>query len=266
MFTLDNTDLPITDKFTEDSLGLSLFWTDISRSNDEVVFYTADPQSNYNTVTNSPFNTVTEDNPVPTNSTLYSFRGQISPTGLTEAPTLFYLDDNKYYFDYLDRRTYIVIPEATTSLDSIYEVSYSYYDFSVTTSGINIYLEIDLSNNDFDFDDISAVNIGGLAYSKSLVSNTAINEFYYSSSDQTLYIHGSITCGPTPDLEVDITFDLTLSEAVESFSVLRFDLSSSNFDYIDYLAHNNINYYPSTEITSGTLIYNRLDKIALCLR
>ncbi len=266
MWIFNNLELPTEDKFVEDSRGLSLFVTDGDRANQNPEFYIVDSQSNYNRVTPLTFDSVTEETPIPTDSTIYEYRGFVSPSGFTESPTLFYLDNNRFFYDYIDFSTFVVVPGASNpAISATFDVAYNFYDFTALDQGNEIFYSIDLSEETFNFNDLESINVGGLTYFKSAISSTSPGEFYREPSTNVVTIHTDKFCGPSPEISLDFTFSLTEAQAENTYSALRFDFSSSNLDYIDFLSHQNINYYPSAEITSKTLIYNRIQRIALCL-
>lgn len=267
MFIFDNETLPTDsiDRFRSGSRGLSLFVTDAPRANEEPQFYTADPQSNYNVAAPSTFESVTKDNPIPTESVIYEFRGLISPTGFTEAPTLFYLDNGRFFYDYIDAATYLVVDGATPTITAEFTNSYDYFDFLFVDQGTERIFTLDLSEETFPFNDVSVINVGGLPFTKHPNSSTSPGQFFYDTTSQELRLHADQLCGPTEGVPLDLTFTMDESNAEVTYPVLRFDFSSASFDYIDYVSHQNVKYYPSSEVTSGTLIYNRIDKIALCL-
>ena len=266
MWLLDNSALPIdSDRFTEDSVGISLFLTNGPRANQEPQFYSADPQATYSTITPPTFDSVIEDTPIPTDSVIYQYRGLVEPTNFTEAPTLFYLDNNKFFFDYIDAATYVVVDAASSSVSLSFSKDYDYFSFESISVNEDLVYTLDLSQEDFSFSDISNIDVGGLVYSKVLSTPTSAGEFFFDTTNQQLTIRTSTTCGPSQNVDFSISFSLNENDVEDTYKALRFDFSSSSFDYIDFVSYQNLSYYPSAEISSGTLIYNRIDKIGLCL-
>lgn len=269
MWTLDNTSLP-TDGETrteEDSLGLSLFVTDLPRTNEDPVFYTADPQDIYNKDTKQGFETVvSEDSPVPTTSKFYVFSGFVEVDGAEEASSLYYLDNNRFFYDYIDKISYYVVDSATTTFSGSYEEDYDYLDFDIDIStSVDPVLTLDLNSTNLVFSDIEEIDVEGRVYSKSATSPPPIEQFFWDSTSRLLTVQASQVCGPVDGDTITVKYLLDETTYDEVLDVFRFDLSTLELDYVDYISHQNIAYYPSSEITTNTLIYNRIDKVALCL-
>jgi hypothetical protein len=134
----------------------------------------------------------------------------------------------------------------------------NYEDAEILESGDNLYVTFNLS--EYSYNSILSIDIGGLNYEEAVSQPTTAGQFY--EEDGKLTIHSSLSCGARPGLLINLTLNVGFTSSLDC---KRFNLSSYNLAYVDYLSHGNRVFYPSTEVVSGTLIYNSVNKVALCL-
>jgi len=258
MFTLENEVLPLQAP-TNRNLGLSLFWS-VSTNNNS--FFTADSQVNTRSFNTPTYKTIIEEDPVPTKSKIFILRGLLDISGFEEVRNLFLLDNSRYFKNYIEEVTYVVAP---ASFSGVLPLTVSYGRFSTTISD-SIMLELNLSESVYSIDDISSIEVGGFSFTKSLTEPINRGYFFYDLQTRILKIHSSKTCGITPNSTILIKADVTEEEAIETFDLLRFEYpTNTKLDFIDSIYFENKVFYRSTEIESGSVLYNKSRRVALCL-
>jgi hypothetical protein len=262
MFKLESSALPLESYTRLSSKGVNLF---VSGEN-PTFFFKADPQAKSSSSAPLPYQSALIEDPIPENLYLYIFKGAVRFPTLTEKTSLFYLEKNCYFIDLLTNFTYLVVDKTETSFLGTLDLEYNYSEFVEVLEDDYFNLTFSFVDSIYSFSDISSVESGGFAFSKQNSEALGDSEFYYDVNSKNLTIQSSYAFGATENQSLLLKLDIDFTSYAERFDVWSFTYPSDlNIDFIDYLQYSNKSFYSSTSITSGSLLFNRLSKIALCL-
>lgn len=226
--------------------GLRLFSTDLPINS---TLNVVDPLAPYSLETVPEFEPVLDlETPTPSESILYVINTVVDVTSFTQVFNINLLELESYYIDYVESKTYIlssatgliITGETELSYDSFSELNFIYtYDFG--------------SPQSFTVD---SVNVNGLIFSGANLT----------FDGQILTITASRSCGPQEGDTFTLSLSYTETAADTTHDVYIFDFSTEDIDVVDSLSWENQQYQLTSEVLANTLLYNRVQKLAIGIR
>ena len=213
---------------------------------------TYSPQAVYSKGVIPSFEPVIAVQPTPTASKFYVIPGLYS-TALTPVSKVSFLKPESYFVDSVNSKTYLLTNSSTLTLNT--EVILNESAFTSIQSGLDL-------NYFYSFSEIqpfaiSKITTDGLQFSPGLGYHT------FSFDNQNLVVHAAVNCGPRKDSRLVVSTELALANYTP-YEAFVFNLALTDVDFVDSLTYKNKSYVPQLEDSTGTLIYNPREKLAIC--
>jgi hypothetical protein len=246
MWILETTNTTKPVSITENLPGLNLFSTLLNTNG---TLSTIDPQAQYSEGTIPSFIPVLDlVPPVPTESKLYIIDFLVGVNTFTEVYNINLLEEDSFYRDYVENKTYIL--SSLTSLDIRGTVQIPYEDFVEANL---IYTYSFSSSQSFT---ITLINVNGLLYTPG----------GFTFDGTTISLEADLCCGPQVGDIFELSISYTEDNASTTYPLYLFDFSTEDIDMIDSMSWNNTTFQFSSEIVPNSLLYNRVSKLAICIR
>lgn len=226
--------------------GLNLF---VTKKKVNSTLITVDPQSQYSQNVKPSFERPVDlYTPVPILSKIYVLNNLVSVLGFKEVFNINLLEDDSFYRDYIEDSTYILSSLTVLPISGFKTLNYE--DFTE----VNYFYTYNFDSNQFF--SIESINVEGLIYKP--------NQFSFNGT--TLVVEADACCGPQEGNTFNLSITYSAEEAKEIHNVYIFDFTDQDVDFIDALSSNNQTFQFSSEVVAGSLLYNRVKKLAICIK